>query len=191
MVSNHNSVYIHNLNTNKEGNLGLNINIIYIYKLNINSENKNKKIILLSNDGLYLFIMDKEGYCHKCKEYKLGLKNCSFFTEINNNSFLVSYYKGCFILSVNFEDDKTNLDKLFDTCYKRGIRINDDIIALTSSSIYNKGKNHLIFFNIKSKEIKKKIIGYSFVQITNGLEIIQRFYYVHVQINKKKWVFNG
>ena len=126
----------------------------------------------MSNDGLYLFIMDEEGYCQKYKEYKIELKNCSFFTEKNNNNFLVSNFKGCFILSVNFEDDKTNLDKLFDTCYKRGIRINDDIIALTSSSVYNKGKDHLIFFNIKSKEIMKEIIGYSFVQITNGLEII-------------------
>ena len=109
MVSNHNSVYIHNLNTNKEGNLGLNINIIYIYKLNINSENKNKKIILLSTDELFLFIMDEEGYCQKYKEYKLVLKNCSFFTEINNNSFLVSNFQIFFILSINFEKDKTNL----------------------------------------------------------------------------------
>ena len=79
------------------------------------------------------------------------------------------------MLSVNFEENKTNLENLFDSCYKGEIRINDEIIALTSNSIYKKGKDHLIFVNIKSiksKEIVKEIIGYSFVQTTNGLKII-------------------
>ena len=173
MVSNDNSVYIDNLNNNTSGDLELK-NIIYIYKLNINGENKNKKIILLSDDKLYLFIMNENGYCQKCEEYKIQLINCSFFTEIDNNNFLVSNYNGCFILTVNLKENKTDLEKLFDTCYKGGIRINDEIIALTSNSIYNKGKEQLIFLNIKSIksiEIVKEIIGYSFIPNINGLEI--------------------
>ena len=168
---------------------------LYIY-----FEDLNKKDIIEQEEVNYIKTI-KRGklylICYYNKEYKMCLMefsknrhytcknivnkekiNFTFITEIGNNNYLISGPKGCHIASFIINEKShisynKNYLTITDESYKKGIKINENIIALTSNSIY-RGENKLIFYDISKSKIVKSIKGYSFVQITNGLEVIPK-----------------
>ena len=67
---------------------------------------------------------------------------------------------------INYKKDERN--------YKGSIKINDNILALTSNSVLPKGEDILVFYDMNKKEIIKdnKIQNFSFVNGVNGLIIM-------------------
>ena len=102
--------------------------------------------------------------------------SCSGCLEINNN-YLLYGEKGLF----HFHDKPFNLNINYDQLekyrksnynYKGGIKINDNLIALTSNQILPKGQDFIIFYDIN----KQKILNYynsSFVNGVNGLILLE------------------
>jgi len=64
---------------------------------------------------------------------------------------------------------------LYEKTYRGGIKINDDIIAMTSNRIRTNGENKLIFFDSKSQQILKEIEieNFSFTLSENNCSIMR------------------
>ena len=67
-------------------------------------------------------------------------------------------------------DIKKNI--IYKKSYKGGIKINNEIIALTSNGVLSNGEDKLIFYNIDLKKIIFEIDGYSFTLSQNNLSLI-------------------
>ena len=155
--------------------------IIKEIEVNYSKTIKRGKLYLLCDyNGEYemLLIKFSENRFYKCKKIENKDKiHFTFITEIGNNNYLISGPKGCHIASFVIDEESISYNKNYltitDESYKKGIKINENIIALTSNSIY-RGENKLIFYDISKCKIVKSIKGYSFVQITNGLEVIPK-----------------
>ena len=53
-----------------------------------------------------------------------------------------------------------------------GIKINENLVAFSSNSVYNKGKDKLFFYYLNEKKIAKEIGYFSFNTSTNGLYLM-------------------
>ena len=92
---------------------------------------------------------------------------------MKNNNYIIcgknEVYLMIFSLN-NFLDIEKNL--IYKKSYRGGIKINNEIIALTSNRILSNGENKLIFYNINLKKIIFEIVGYSFTLSQNNLSLI-------------------
>ena len=70
---------------------------------------------------------------------------------------------------------KKNPSKLYDKAYRGGIKITDNIIAITSNRFLKNGENKLIFFNSKSQKFLKdfEIENYSFTLSENNCSLME------------------
>ena len=108
---------------------------------------------------------------------------CTSYFEIknkeNNKEYIVAGEKGLFHFN-NSPFDYTYLDDYIksEISYKNAIKINDNFIILTSNRIYSNGKDKLVIYDTRKKEIVKEIDG-SFVGGVNGLMLID------IEENKK------
>ena len=96
----------------------------------------------------------------------------NFFLMKNNNYIICSkneVYLINFFLN-NLRNIKKNI--IIPKSYRGGIKINDEIIALTSNRVLSKGEDKLIFYNIDLKKIIFEIVGYSFTLSQNNLSLI-------------------
>ena len=152
-------------------------NINYITKIN---DGKNENIILCSGEEMYCIKFNDEGYYTINKINNDGKIFCTFISKSRKDYYLISgpkgFYKASIVIDKNasYISSKTNELSNIQKPYKKGIEINDYIIALTSNSIYCNGENELIFYNLIKEKTDIYIKGYSFTQITNGLEAIPK-----------------
>ena len=56
--------------------------------------------------------------------------------------------------------------------YREGIKINKDLIALTSNSLITHGNDSIVFYNVTKSQIIRIIEGYSFILSSTGLCLI-------------------
>ena len=152
-------------------------NINYITKIN---DGEYENIILCSGEEMYCIKFDEKGYftINKIKnEEKIC---CTFISKSRKDYHLISGPKGFYKASIVIDENKSYISSKSNELsnvqkpYKKGIEINEDIIALTSNAIYSKGKDELIFFFLLKEKTEICIKGYSFTQITNGLEAIPK-----------------
>ena len=93
---------------------------------------------------------------------------------MKKNNYVVVGKKGISYL-VNLFTSGTSENVIIQekVAYFNSIRINDNMIALVSNSIYPEGQDILNFLNLKKKKLyQNEVKGYSFILSPNGLELI-------------------
>ena len=68
--------------------------------------------------------------------------------EMNENNYIMGGFRGAFYYH-NFFGSKIEIEqnKFSDKSYRNGIKINDNIIALSSNSVIPEGEDILLFYN--------------------------------------------
>ena len=153
--------------------------------LEIESQENNQgyiRLLLCTYNRLYLYEINLENKRSKMKKKDdcggvmiLEIKN------INNNdyNYIICNEKGILKYSNLFSDiflpNKENLHEKF---FRSGYVLNKNLVAFSSNKDSPRKKNRLIFFNINSKEIIKKIKDknnevYSFIKSSNGFLLIK------------------
>jgi len=106
-----------------------------------------------------------------------ALKSCRNLFTLKKNDCLISKDDGIYYISDIFKPVLINRtpSNLYKKTYLGGIKINDDIIALTSNSILSNGENKLIFFNSKAQKFLEEIEinNYSFTLSENNCSIMK------------------
>lgn len=109
-----------------------------------------------------------------------GIYPCRNLFKFKNKNYLICSENGIYyasdifspILSDNYISKQCILPE---KTYIGGIKITDDIIAITSNSYIPKGENKLVFFNTNSKNISKEneFENYSFTTSENNCSIMK------------------
>jgi hypothetical protein len=148
-------------------------------RMNYDKRSKNDiQFICCSNKQLFLFEADFIKKYIKYKKYDLPYSTCTKCVQMNNNAFalvgldLSSFFPDLFM---NHLDNYTIIEKT----YRNAIKIDENILALTSNKVAVNGEDALIFFDsrkikidIRKHRIVHKIENYSFNFNTNGLALM-------------------
>ena len=143
-----------------------------IYEIiNKEKDDKNLEIIVCCKKEIFFLLLDTEELTFNI--YKKSLNNISIniCLEMGKNTYIISGETGVYNLTnFMYNSERFNSKKISDTPFIGGIGINDNIIALTSNSIFPNGNDKLIFYNYNKKFfVSKKIENYSFVLSQNGI----------------------
>jgi hypothetical protein len=147
--------------------------------MNYDKRSKNDiQFICCSNNKLFLFEADSIENHIKYKKYDLPYSTYTKCVQMNNNAFaLVGLNLSSFFpdLFMNQLDNCTIIEKT----YRNAIKIDENILALTSNKVAVNGEDALIFFDsrkikidIRKHRIVHKIENYSFNFNTNGLALM-------------------
>jgi len=139
---------------------------------------KNKdisKIIISGYKEIILMIIDFKTSNIETKNINISNIYSINFFEIKKNSYIISGSNICMHVLDLFNNNNNSVKKniIESKSYFRGIKINENTIALTSNSLKEGGEDKIIFYNEKSKRILNEIEGYSHSISPNGLAIIQ------------------
>ena len=159
--------------------------------LEIESQENNQryiKLLLCTYNSLYLYQINLENNRSKIKK----IDDCGgvMILEIKNNNnnvynYIICNEKGISKYSNLFSDIfltqkesfgvEENLHKKY---FRGGYALNNNLVAFSSNKDSPRKKNRLIFYNINSKEIIKKIKDnnnevYSFIKSSNGFLLIK------------------
>jgi hypothetical protein len=153
-----------------------------IEKLSNKNENENDyiELILCCFTKIYKIILSFEegevkkiGKYLKYKIHQSEIKSCVQITE--KNFAIIGENCGYFIDL--FDSEKAQIKKsviIPEKSFLGSIKINQNIIAITSNKVQYKGEDKLIFYNVDKKVISGEIEGYSFVSGINGLALMPR-----------------
>ena len=155
-----------------------------------NVNNKNEiQFFLCSKTNLFLINIDLSNLQMNILEKNLDNMYCNECIEVKKENYIIIGGNGVYHLSgmpsqIIKNDDKNknvNIFKLFSgKYYIGGIKINENIIALSSNCIYSTGEDKLLFFNLNKRKITHEIEGFSFIGALNGLSLI------NINIKKKE-----
>ena len=147
-----------------------------VYEINDEENEDIVQIIVCVNQVIYNIEMNvnqnsvniKKGYTYNC---------CKIFLKMEGNNCIIAGEKGAIISNYIFnekeEDNWSN--EITNLSIKDGIIINGYIVALKSNSVCPiRGKDKIIFYNCKTKNIFKEIEGYSFTISSCGLCLMPR-----------------
>ena len=97
----------------------------------------------------------------------------SLCIEIKKNNHLFCGQKGAYIVYDLFSKIiSTKSSLIIEGVYKGGIKIKDNLMAITSNDILKGGNNSIKFYNSNCQKVIKEIRGYSFTLSLNGLALI-------------------
>ena len=86
-----------------------------------------------------------------------GIYPCWNLFDLKSKMYIICCANGIYYASDIFNIVlKTNLPKLYEKDYRGGIKITDNIIAITSNRILPNGENKLVFFSSKSRKLLKE-----------------------------------
>ena len=91
--------------------------------------------------------------------------------------YIICNQKGIFEIKDLLSDKYViteSMNNVLNKAYFTGIRINREIIALTSNKNEENGEDKIIFYNYYEKRIVKSIEGYSFALSQNSLALMTR-----------------
>ena len=136
-------------------------------------DTNNIKLVSCSKKELYLTSINITKSTSNTQVLGVSEQMCFNILEIKKNNFVLvgknwtSYKMGLFTNSKGVENRILN-----DTAYFGAIKINENIIVLTSNSVFPGGEDKLKFYNIKTKKSANEIKDYSFIISPNGLNLI-------------------
>ena len=151
-----------------------------------NEGDKNKKgnlieIITCSNKEIIVISLNfKNGHLEaQSQKYELPSMTCVNCVQINYNNYVIIGLYNAYYFTDLFDSEKsTHMAIINKVTYRDAIKINDDIIAMTSNKVGIEGEDNLILYNISSKSKKKYSERggktYSFTYKTNCLAIMGR-----------------
>ena len=106
---------------------------------------------------------------------EIKIDNCLNFLDAKNEGILLCTNSGIFKFRYLFSRMfSMKQDNISNKAYKGMIMINENEVAFTSNQIIPNGKDRLIFYYIKENLFHNKIKGYSFLNSSNGLAVINR-----------------
>ena len=89
---------------------------------------------------------------------------------MKKGNYIIMSLNGAFLIKGLFEQI-TLFENIFEENIYiiNGIKINENLVAFSSNSIFNTGKDKLFIYNLDKKEIIQEIKYYSFINSINGL----------------------
>ena len=153
-----------------------------ICEINPNQKDeKNIQIFICSKSHLFLYTLnnktEKFTTIVNKKFKKLYFNQC---IEIKNKNYIFIGGKGAFLVIgeplkiIKGDNNKDiNISAISrGKYYSSGIKINENIVAISSNSIISKGEDKLIFYNLEQMQITHEIEGFSFIISLNGLSLM-------------------
>ena len=136
------------------------------------------ELIACCNKILYQIILSfKDGIKHKYQKYELPQLKAKSCIHVKENNFaIIGQNSSAYFIDL-FNPDKKKLKNnsiVSGKSYIGSIKINQNIIAITSNKVQYYGEDKLIFYNIDENKISREIKGYSFTSGTNGLALMPR-----------------
>jgi len=175
-------IYVERLNKKIEMNLEQ-----YPYSISekISDNEYTVEMILCCEKNFILIKLNTEDYSYNIET--LLLPNiCSFYCcELTKGNFIISGESTSINIINLFDETKEKKiinEFVHEKTYFCGIKINEDIVALTSNRVIPNGDDKLIFYNLESKKISVEIKGFSFNYSFTSLSLIS--------INKNKLHYN-
>ena len=136
------------------------------------------EFITCSNKEVYLFKVDFIDGNIKPQRYELPDITCVNCIEMEPNHFaMIGLNGGLYFFELFNEVEEVKNITISRKTLRGGIRIKDNLIALTSNKVAHNGEDKLIFFNsqsIDNNKISHEITDYSFTFNTNGLALMPR-----------------
>ena len=131
-------------------------------------------LFLCTKNGIYLKEYDQD-FTNIKGEEEINNVNCFNIIDINSEETLVCKSSNVEKIKYLFRRLlKVMKEIVINGVFKGIIRISENEIALTSNQILSDGKDVLIIYKIFGNTIQDKIEGYSFVNTSNGLTVINR-----------------
>ena len=151
-----------------------------------NKEKKNIEIICCMNSGIGLLeltekksnltVIETQLKQNKKKKPKVDkTKNTyNICFEMNEDNYIMAGIRGI-VYYHNFFGNKNEIeqDKITNESFKAGIKLNENIVALTSNSVIPEGNDKLVFYNVNKKKLTERISGYSFITSEHGLALMK------------------
>ena len=130
------------------------------------------KISLGANDCKYIEIIKQK--ILSITQIDFSKNRLNDIILMNENTSIICCEKGTYICYNLFGKPffKTEMIPLSKISYIGGIKINENIVALTSNKILSNGKDQLLFFDIKNKNVISIKEGYSFLISQNNSSLI-------------------
>jgi len=72
----------------------------------------------------------------------------------------------------HFLNSKPELTKIYNKSYIGGIKVNENLVALTSNSVLSNGEDKLLIYSLEKKKFDIELDGYSFILSQNNLSLI-------------------
>ena len=160
-------LYIYDKNFKKIKDIYIHTYPINVYEKEYNKNSNYLILISYSKEKINIITLDFNQECNCSVDDVLGI-SASILFEIKDNYFINNTIGGYFV-DYFFK----NFQKVLNSSYKVGLKINDKIIALTSNEIIPKGKNEIILYNAFSNKIEREIEGFSCSIRQNSLLLIQ------------------
>ena len=141
-----------------------------IYEIETNDKNQ-IKLMICCGEELLIILINIIDYEYNTQKYVIQTVPCISFYQLEREKCLISGNNGIYLISNLFNENQARIknEKIINDFYRGGIQINKNIIAFTSNYISREGKDTIIFYNIKTKKVIKKIEGYPFIFNSNGL----------------------
>lgn len=150
-----------------------------------NNKNKNIQVICCMNSSIGLVeLTEKKSYMTliemnsktntKKKLKKDRTKNTyNICFEMRENNYVMAGLHGA-IYYINFFGNKAEVEqiKISEKKYKGGIKLNENIVVLSSNNVIPEGEDKLIFFNAKTKKITEGNNKYSFAVNEHNMSLI-------------------
>ena len=141
--------------------------------INKEKNDTNIQLIVCCKNELYFILFDFQNIKFDIKKKELNNISADICLEINENNYLISGETGAFIIkNLKYNSEIYKIEKILNQPYNRGIKINNNIIVLTSNKFLVNGEDKLIFYNLDTKKILKSINNYSFITNANGLSLM-------------------
>ena len=157
-------------------------------------EEYNLQFVSFGNKQLYLTELNTKSLKYKIKQLDVSHLYSFSCNEMKKNNFFVigknmaSYYTNLFTnsdaseyqIKLNKQDKQNKSNKQNESnepnkSYFNSIRINENVAAITSNSLFPNGDDILNFLNVKKRKLlPDEIKGYSFIISQNGLEIMPK-----------------
>ena len=157
-----------------DGIIQYDINFVQIGKVE-----PNNFITFFTHENKVIFsLLDKFAYLSEPDKSISGINGiypCWNLFELESKNDIICNVNGIYYISDIFNHVlKINLSKLYGKDYRGGIKITDNIIAITSNRVLPNGENKLVFFSSYSKKILKEfeIEKFSFTLSENNSSIM-------------------
>ena len=142
------------------------------------------ELIAINNKKIFQIFLSFKDFKEKkmiiSQKYELppdiSIKSC---VQIKENNFAIfgqnnSIYCMNFFISENPNSKIKPFEMLKGKTYLNSMKINKNIVALTSNKALDNGEDKLIFYDIGKNKISREIEGYSFTSEINGLALMTR-----------------
>jgi len=133
-----------------------------------NKNNKNK-LIICSKKEYYIYSLKEKSLI----ENKIDITIKNLFPFKNKQFIVCGEYDIYLFKDLESKIISSTNDKIRNKSYFGGIKINEDLIAITSNKILSKGEDNLLIYNSNSKKFNsQEIKGYSYILSRNNLYLM-------------------